>query len=176
MEESNSHKKRRNSDRGLFVVLCILVVAIVGLVVGVVAVRLEHGNRGEEEVSMDESGGTLDFGEEIYEKAVSIMNSGDEDSLDKLKVYFDSLLADIDDFEKAFGVISVFVGVLIEYDRYNDALAVLDESYRDSLTDDQKITMYSYYSIVYSNLGDIKKSDEYSLKAQELIDKTQEDW
>lgn len=175
MEESYTEVKSGKTHKGLIGVLILLLVIIVGLVVGIVLVNLNNNG--------DESGGSVSvstdepsFGEEIYDGAVAIMDSGSDDSLDKLKEYFDGLLANANDSEKAFGIGSVFVGVLIEYDKNDDALVVLDEFYDDSLTDEQKITIFSYYSIVYSNLGNVEKSDEYNLKAQKLINETQEDW
>lgn len=168
------------SKHTLSIILTIMILIILSLATVIIINKLNEDDTYQttNDASIeDTASNTPSLGEQTYEKAKQIITSDVEDPYEATTTYFNDLLSTYTDPQDIFSIESVHVTILIESNYYNEALPIIDKLQTLAANDEQLITVYSYYSTVYGHTCEnADKSKEYNEKAQELINKTQENW
>lgn len=170
---------RKTSSRRTLIIAFVAVVFVVACVIAIVIARLSSGHDMiNVEQNVDESGSTLSFSEQIYSDATKRFSVYSQDELyGEITSYFESLSATYFDPDKIFDIESIHVTILMENNFYDESIPTIEKLQKLAVSDEQFITVYAYYEIVYGRSCDTSdKSEEYRKKKQELLDKEQEQW
>ena len=144
---------RRRSGNGLLVgILLVLVVAIVGLVVGIVMVNLQREENSPEIVVKDD---------EIVNE---ILNTIRPMSIDESEEYLDGKLEEYKGTSLEFDIEMMKINVYVNGGRPADAIAVAAIVNDEKLNDEEKMQYYMALSKAYEDVGDKEESDYYYFK------------
>lgn len=141
---------RRRSGNGLLVgILLVLVVAIVGLVVGIVMVNLQREENSPEIVVKDD---------EIVNE---ILNTIRPMSIDESEEYLDGKLEEYKDTSLEFDIEMMKINVYVNGGRPADAIAVAAIVNDGKLDDEEKMQYYMALNKAYRAIGDDENANYY---------------
>ena len=149
--------RERFENRGLWILLGVLCVVIVGLGVGVIIVNsLNNDNAAEMETKSDE---------DIIN---DILNTIEPMSIEDTLAYLDEQLLIYGNTSLTSDIEMMKLNACVNAEQFSDAIEVARQIDEDSLDSSKKMNLYSALNKAYSGLGDVENANYYDNKFADM--------
>ena len=157
--------KSRLSNNALWIILGVLILLIIGLIIGIVVVKVNHKDTqptiGDPAMLSDEViQQVTEDNEKVYEINKIITPMSTEDSI----AYLDEQLPTYAGTSMEYQIKILKVGVYINSDMPEEALNLINEIDENALNPREKMKYYDVMSVIYDKLGNEEERQNYNNK------------
>lgn len=183
-EMANHRKKGHLGTKGLWIILAILGLAIIGLVVWIVMAKVNEGasSHTEEHEPTTLTDGSSDGSEYpprtpqspaavAYSEASTILDSQAPNAYADAMQLFDKAVASASAQDEVFYIETTRINLLLNHGYYNEAIPYIDKISNDASGPNEQYTIYALYEEAYKGLGDAEASKQYNTLRQEALAK-----